>query len=194
MNSHLKIFAVAAATALLVPAAAAAKRPEDKSAKGDKTAETKLVTANVKGTVATNDGSTMTVTVNKASGHAKGCKGATLTFDASAARIHTADNDADGDLDVADVLVGHDVKVRTQVALSKGRKTTCSVAATDALMARAVHNRTTPEVEDDAETVEDQSGEVEGESLEAEEQLEDEEKVKDKEAKEKKSKDKKSKD
>jgi hypothetical protein len=170
LNSHLKIFAVVAAMALLIPAGASAKRPEDKPAKGNKHGKAhkpekaKLATANVKGTVESNDGSTMTVAVTKASGHAKACKGTTLTFDVSAARFHTADNDADGDMDAADVLVGHDVKVRTKVARSKGRKTTCSVAATDVLTAKAVHNRTTPKVEEDAEEPEE---ELEEEELEA---------------------------
>ena len=186
--------------ALIVPAGASAKRPEDKPAKGNKTEKTKLATANVKGTVVTNDGSTMTVAVSKASGHMKACKDMTLTFDVSAARIHTADNDADGDMDAADVLVGHDVKVRAKVALSKGRKTTCSVAETDVLAAQAVHNRTTPALGDDSdeETVEDELGDslVGAEELEDEEEADDEPKVKseDKGKGHKKSKDKKSKD
>ena len=179
LNSHLKIFAVVAAMALLVPAGASAKRSEDKPEKGnkhgkaqkDKAPKVKLVTANVKGTVESNDGSTMTVLVKKASGHAKACKESSLTFDVSGARIHTADNDADGDMDAADVLVGHDVKVRAKVLLSKGRKTTCNVAEAEVLPAKAVHNRTTPKVEDDSE----EESVEEGESLEEEVVVEDEE-------------------
>ena len=162
MNSHLKVFAVAAAMALLIPAGAIAKRPDDKPAKGNKhgklgkakTPKLKLASANVKGVVTANDGTTMTVTVEKASGHARACKGLSLTFDVSESRLHTADNDADGDMDAMDVLVGHNVKVRTKLALLKGRKTTCAVAEELALPAKAVHNRTTPEVEE-VEEVED---------------------------------------
>jgi hypothetical protein len=160
LNSHLKIFAVVCAMALLIPAGASAKRPEGKpekssehgkSGKPEKAGEPKLklASANVKGVVTANDGTTMTVTVDKASGHAKACKGMDLTFDVSDARFHTADNDADGDMDAADVLVGHKVKVRTKLALVKGKKTTCAAAEELALFAKAVHNRTTPQVEED---------------------------------------------
>jgi hypothetical protein len=159
-NSHLKISAVVAAMALLVPAGAAAKRPDDRPAKA-KTPKVKVVTANVTGVVTANDGATLTVTVAKASGHAKACKGSDLTFDLSKARFHTADNDADGDMDAADVLVGHVVKVQGKVALSKGRKTSCSVAAGTVLPARQVHNRTTPEPEEADETEETEETEVE---------------------------------
>ena len=150
---NLKISAVVAAMALLAPASAVAKRPEDKPAK-TKTPKVKVVTANVTGVVTANDGSTMTVTVAKASGQAKACKGRDLTFDVSDAKVNTADNDADGDMDAADVLVGQSVKVRGKVALSKGRKTACSVAEGTVLPATAVHNRTTPKPEEAEETVE----------------------------------------
>src|SRR5688500_9859862 len=90
--THLKISAAVAAMALIVPAGAAAKRPEDRPAKA-KTPKAKLVTANVTGVVVSNDGSTLVVTVGKASGQAKACKGKDLTFDISKARVHTADND-----------------------------------------------------------------------------------------------------
>ena len=183
MNSQLKIFAVVAAMALLVPAGASAKRPEDKPAKGDKhgkahkpekakTPKVKLATANVKGTVESNDGSTMTVLVSKTSGHLKACKGSTLSFDVADARFHTADNDADGDMDAADVLVGHDVKVRAKVTKTKGKKTSCS-ALEGVTAAKAVHNRTTPKVEDDSEELEEEVVE-EGDSLEDEQELEEE--------------------
>jgi hypothetical protein len=161
LNSHLKVFAVVAAMALLIPAGATAKRSDDKPAKGnkhgkvEKTPKLKLASANVKGVVVTNAGTTMTVTVDKVSGHLKGCKGQTLTFDVTDARVHTADNDADADMDAADVLVGHAVKVRTKVARMKGRKTTCGVLVDEVLPAKAVHNRTTPQVEDEAEETED---------------------------------------
>src|SRR5688500_11911037 len=110
LNSLVKIFAVLAARELLVLAGAAGTRYEDKTETGnkhgkahkEKTPKVKLVTANVKGAVESNDGSTMTVLVKKASGQAKACKDSVLTFDVSGARIHTADNDADGDMDAAD--------------------------------------------------------------------------------------------
>jgi hypothetical protein len=142
----MKISAVVAAMALLIPAGAVAKRPEDKPAK--KPAKTKVVTANVTGAVVSNDGATLVVTVAKASGHAKACKGRDLSFDVSNARFHTADNDADGDMDAADVLAGHVVKVQGKVSVSKGRKTTCSVADGQVLPAKQVHDRTTPEPDD----------------------------------------------
>ena len=164
-NSHTKISAVVAAMALLIPAGAIAKRPDDKPAKGNKhgkaqkpgkakTLEVKLATANVKGVVSAKDETTLTLTVDKASGHAKACKGLELTFDVSQARFHTADNDADGDMDAADVRVDDAVKVRAKVALTKGRKTTCSLSEGLVLPAKAVHNRTTPQVEDEVEETE----------------------------------------
>ncbi len=123
---------------------------------------------NVKGVVTANDGTTMVVTIEKASGHAKACKGLDLTFDVSQARFHTADNDADSDMDAMDILVGHSVKVRTKLALLKGRKTTCAAAEELALPARAVHNRTTPQVEEEVEEVED-DGTVDEEETEGDE-------------------------
>jgi hypothetical protein len=41
------------------------------------------------------------------------------------------------------------VKVRTKLALLKGKKTTCAAAEELALSAKAVHNRTTPQVENE---------------------------------------------
>jgi hypothetical protein len=218
VNSHLKVFAMVCAMALLVPAGATAKRPEGKpdwgkseqehgksdkgkpeqgdveegdAEEGKKPAKAekpkkakdpkgKLATANIKGVVDSNDGSTMIVTVNKASGHVKGCKGAALTFDVSTARIHTADNDADGDADAADVLAGHAVKVRFKVARAKGKKSSCASLEGDAVVAKAVHDRTTPPVEDETEEtddlVEDEPGFEEGdEELGEDEVVEDEE-------------------
>jgi len=93
----------------------------------------------------------MVVTVGKASGHAKACKGKDLSFDISGARFWVADNDADGDMDAADVLVGHVVKVRGKVALSKGRKVTCGQEGL-VTPAKAVHDRTTPKPADSDET------------------------------------------
>jgi hypothetical protein len=167
LNSHLKIFAVVCAMALLVPAGATAKRPEGKPEKGAghghpgqpqkaKEPKLKLASANLKGVVAANGGTTLTVTVEKAGGHAKACKGMDLTFDVSDARFHTADNDASGEMDAADFEVGHVVKVRTKLALLKGKKTTCAAAEELALSAKAVHNRTTPQVEEEADETEDE--------------------------------------
>ena len=160
MNSHFKILAVAAAMALLVPAGAIAKRPDDKPAKGNKHGKIekgkahqpklKVATANVKGAVTANDGATMKVMVEKASGHAKACKGVELTFDISDARFHSADNNADTVVDGADFRVDDMVKVRAKIAATKGRKLTCESAG-ETLSAKAVHNRTTPPVDDEAE-------------------------------------------
>lgn len=161
-NRNLKISAVVAAMALLVPVGAVAKRPDDKPKKA-KTPREKVVTANVKGDVTASDGSTLTVMVGKASGQAKACKGRELTFDVSDAKVKTADNDADADMDAADVLVGHAVKVRGKVSISKGRKTTCSVGEEEVLTAKAVHNRTTPKPEDEAEETEVEEIEVDEE-------------------------------
>jgi hypothetical protein len=177
LNSHFKIFAVVCAMALLVPAGATAKRPEGKGEKGNKHGalgpkkakepKLKLASVNVKGVVTANDGTTMTVTVSKASGHGKACKDMSLTFDVSEARIHSADNDADSDVDAMDVRVGDEVKVRTKLALLKGKKTTCAAAEELALPAKAVHNRTTPPVEDEVEVEEPE--ETEGDEPEVEE-------------------------
>lgn len=163
-NSHLKAFAVVAAMALLVPVGAVAKRPDGKPKKRNGHS-VKLASANVKGVVASNDGTTMTVTVAKVSGHLKGCKGQTLSFDVSEARVFTADNEPDGDMDAGDVLVGHEVKVRTKVARTKGKKTACSVVAETVLPAKAVHNRTTPKPED----AEEETTETETETEETDE-------------------------
>ncbi len=170
------------AMALLVPAGAAAKRPEGKPDKGNKhgsfgeskkakTPKLKLASANVKGVVTANDGTTMVVTVDKASGHAKACKGLSLTFDVTESRFHTADNDADGDMDAMDVRVDDLVKVRTKIAVLKGRKTTCAVAEELALPAKAVHNRTTPPVdgEDEVEETDEEETVDEDEDLDEEE-------------------------
>lgn len=185
MNSHLKIFAVVCAMALLIPAGAIAKRPEGKPEKGAEHGHSgqpkkahepklKLASANVKGVVTANDGTTLTVAVDKASGHAKACKGMDLTFDISEARFHTADNDASGEMDAADFQVGHLVKVRTKLALLKGKKTTCAAAEELALSAKAVHNRTTPQVEDEeAEETEDEGVDDEGTVDEEETEVED---------------------
>ena len=184
MNSHFKIFAVVAAMALLIPAGASAKRPEGKPERGNKHGQSegkrhakeqqlKLASANLKGVVTSNDGTTMTVMVEKAGGHAKACKDLELTFDLSDARFHTADNNASGDMDALDFEVGHVVKVRTRLALLRGRKTTCAAAEELALPARAVHNRTTPQVEENAEEVEDDGtvdeDETEGDEVEVDE-------------------------
>ena len=168
MNSLLKIFAMVAAVALLVPAGATAKRPEGKPEKGNKHGhfggpeakehkepKLKLASVNVKGVVTANDGTTMTVNVAKVGGHGKACKGMDLTFDVSEARIHSADNEPDGDVDAMDVRVDDEVKVRTKLALLKGKKTTCAAAEELALPAKAVHNRTTPPVEEDEVEVEE---------------------------------------
>lgn len=159
-NSYLKMFVVVAALALAVPGAALGKgRPEGKGDKGKGHApKTHLATANVKGTVTANDGSTMTVTVEKASGHVKACKGQALTFDVSKARVHVADNDADGDRDAADVLVGHKVKVQGKVALTKGRKVSCGVTEGQVLPARQVNDRTKAETDDTDDSADDDAG------------------------------------
>ena len=192
MNSHLKIFAVVAAMALLIPAGATAKRPDGKPEKGSKHGKfggqkqakepkLKLASTNVKGVVTANDGATMTVTVAKASGHAKACKGLDLTFDVSEARIHSADNEPDGDVDAMDVLVGQEVKVRTKLPLLKGKKTTCAAAEELALFAKAVHNRTTPAVDEEEAEIEEpeveepEVDETEGDETEGEEVEETEE-------------------
>ncbi len=135
---------------------------ESDAPKQAKEPKLKLASVNVKGVVTANDGTTMVVTIEKASGHAKACKGLDLTFDVSQARFHTADNDADSDMDAMDILVGHSVKVRTKLALLRGRKTTCAAAEELALPARAVHNRTTPQVEEEVEAPEDEATDDEG--------------------------------
>ena len=195
MNSHFKIFAVVCAVALVIPAGANAKRPEGKGEKGSKHGDfggskkakepkLKLASANVKGVVTGNDGTTLTVMVDKASGHAKACKGMELTFDVSDARFHTADNDASGEMDAADFEVGHRVKVRTKLALLKGKKTTCAAAEELALFAKAVHNRTTPqadedEVADDETEGADDNGTVDEDQTEVEDTETDEVEVED---------------
>jgi hypothetical protein len=182
LNSHLKTFAAVAAVALLIPAGATAKRPEGKPDKGNKHGKAekkgknklKLATVNVKGSVDSNDGTTMVVHVDKASGHAKACKGGSLSFDVSSARFHTADNDASGDADAADFAVGDEVKVRAKAARTKGRKTVCNLVE-GSIVAKAVHNRTTPEVDEDDEATDEEEIVEDEESLDDEDVLDDEE-------------------
>lgn len=143
-KSHLKISAVVAAFALLLPAGAIAKKPEGKG-KPPKAQKVKTVSVNLKGIVTENDGTTVTVSVHKASGQAKACVDQSFTFTAS--KIHVADNDLDGDRDLADVLVGHEVKVQARVP--KARKGTCGVAQDAPVHAKQLHDRTTPEPEED---------------------------------------------
>ena len=174
-NSHLNISAVVAAVALLVPAGAIAKRPENKPAK-EKTPKVKVASANVKGVVTANDGVTLTVMVAKASGQVKACKGKELTFDLANARFHTADHDADGDMDAADVRVGDAVKVQGKVALSRDRKATCAGEGL-VLPAKRVQNRTPLAIVEADEVEEaDETDDVEdGEETEEVEETEDEE-------------------
>ena len=194
MNSHFKTFAVVTAMALLIPAGATAKRPDDKPVKGHKQGKLekgnhgkgkgkgknalKLSTVNVRGSVDSNDGTTMVVTVDKASGHAKACKGESLSFDVSSARFHTADNDASGDADAADFRVGDEVKVRAKAARTKGRKTVCNLVE-GSIVAKAVHNRTTPQVDEEDEATDEDEAVEDEESLEDEDLLDDEEELDD---------------
>jgi hypothetical protein len=183
LNSHLKISAVVVALALLIPASAIAKRPDGKPVRGHKHGQVnkqkkdqslKLSTANVKGVVASNDGTTMTVVVSRASGHARACKEATLSFDLSDARFHTADNNASGDMDAGDFEVEHVVKVRAKVARTKGRKTVCNLSEAT-IMAKAVHNRTTPQVEEDLAETDEEEGLEDGDELGDDEEVVDDE-------------------
>ena len=148
--SHKKIWAVVAAMALMAPAGAIAKPGKDKPAKDPKPPKVKTVSVNLKGIVTANDGTTVTVAVDKVSGQAKGCKGKSLSF--TATKVHVADNDGDGDADLADVLVGHAVKVQAKVPkAAKGSKGTCTVEEGSAVPAKQIHDRTTPPVDDDDE-------------------------------------------
>ena len=148
--SHKKIWAVVAAMALVVPAGAIAKPGKDKPAKDPKPPKVKSVSVNLKGIVTANDGTTVTITVDKASGQAKGCKGKSLSFTTS--KVHVADNDGDGDADLSDVLVGHAVKVQARVPKPpKGAKGTCPVEEGTAVPAKQIHDRTTPPTDDDDE-------------------------------------------
>ena len=192
MNSHFKTFAVVAAMALLIPAGATAKRPDGKPMKGHKHGNVekgnhgkgkgknalRLATVNVKGSVDSNDGTTMAVTVDRASGHARACKGETLSFDVSSARFHTADNDESGAADAGDFSVGDEVKVRAKVARTKGRKTVCNLLE-GTIVARAVHNRTTPQVDEDDEATDEDEAVEDDESFEDEDLLDDEEELDD---------------
>ena len=143
-NRYLKLSAVVAACAVVVPAAAIAKKPEGKG-KSQKPAKVKLASVNLKGTVTENDGTAITVTVQKASGKGKACVGEQFTFTTS--KVHVADNDLDGENTLADVLVGHEVKVQARVP--RGAKGTCTVPQDGVVQAKQVHDRTTPESEDD---------------------------------------------
>ena len=77
------------------------------------------------------------------------------------------------------MLVDHEVKVRTKVAHVKGKKTTCAALEGDALSAKAVHNRTTPQVDEDEdeaeESVEDEESLDERGRLDVEEELDEDE-------------------
>ena len=196
MNSHFKTFAVVAAMALLIPAGATAKRPDDKPVKGHGHGKSekgnhgkakgkgknglKLATVNVRGSVDSNDGTTMAVTVDKASGHARACKGETVSFDVSSARFHTADNDASGEADAADFSLGDEVKVRAKAARIKGRKTVCNLLE-GTTVAKAVHNRTTPQADADDDATDEDKAVDEDESAEDEDSFDDEDSLDDEE-------------
>lgn len=188
-KARMKIFAVVACMALVAPAGAAAKGDRGKAPKA------KLVSATVKGVVTGSDAGKLAVTVKRASGQAKACKGRELTFDVSKARFRTGDHNADGRKNAADVLVGHSVKVKGKVSLKKSRRTTCVVSDGQVLPAKRVENRTKPArpqapaqgeddsqaIEDDSEGIEDDSAGIEddpglddGDELGWEDELEDE--------------------
>lgn len=141
---YLKLSAVVAACSVVVPAGAIAKKPEGRG-KAPKTQKVKLASVNLKGTVTENDGASITVAVHKASGKAKACVGGEFTFTTS--KVHVADNDLDGEQTLTDVLVGHEVKVQARVP--RGAKGTCTVPEEGVVQAKQVHDRTTPELEDD---------------------------------------------
>lgn len=142
-NRHMKIAGIVAAAALAVPGATVAKKPDwagkgkPEQAKGNgkgnakgkgKAKGPKLAKANLKGSVVSAEGTVVTIAVTKANAHGKGCRGSELTFDISDARVRTADNNADGVRDAADVMAGHRVLVHASVPRIKGRKTACPLA------------------------------------------------------------------
>lgn len=113
MTKRTRMLVAIGATALVVPAYAAAK-PGNGHANGhDKPHNVMYV---LKGTYG--DGGV--VSVSHGNGHAKhaGLVGTDVTVDLSAAKITVADTNADGTTDASDVLVGD--KVLVQARLPKG--------------------------------------------------------------------------
>ena len=131
-----KILSIAAAVALMVPAAVVAKKPADAGSKGKGHAKGKTFV--FKGTW--NDGAGGVDVTGGNSRVRKGdFKGTTVVFDLANAKIRVADTDADGDMDADDVVNGD--KVVVQAKLAKG--------AEQPFAARKLVDQTNPKPEDD---------------------------------------------
>lgn len=114
MESH-RILAAAGALALALTPAAPAK-PGGHPAKGKGKAP-KARNVVVKGVVASNDGTTLVVTVPAAKGKGKGLArkpSGAVSIALAGARITAADANADGKVDAADVRPGDKVVVQTE--------------------------------------------------------------------------------
>ncbi len=153
--SNRPLVGLAAVAALAFPALAIAKKP-DHAGGGSKhgsphVKQEKPVSWNFKGEVTAVDGATVTVHVTHSNRHGRSQRDLDLTFDLANAQVVTADTNADGVRDVADVAVGDEAKV--QARLSKSQL----VAEGEALPAKKAIFKA-------PEPVEDEGGESESET------------------------------
>lgn len=108
-----RITAAAVLLALAATPALAKNDKPEKPAKPAKPAKAKQVT--VKGVVLANDGTTLTVDVNKATKHGKFMLEDTDGNQFTAAKVTVADVNADGQATLADVQVGDKVVVKLKL-------------------------------------------------------------------------------
>lgn len=148
MNPNFKrtLVVLGSAAALAAPAAATAKQGASGKGKGPDRAATKgpkFSTVIFKGTVASVDGSTVTVAVEKGNSRGRTHAGQELVLDLASARISVADLNADGARDVADVAAGD--RFVAQVRVPRG----VAIDPAAALVARRFVDVGPPEVDDD---------------------------------------------
>ena len=137
MTLH-RILSLAAALALMVPAAVIAKKPADAGSKGK--GHSKAKTYVFKGTW--NDGAGGVDVTGGNSRVRKGdFKGTTVVFDLTNAKIRVADTDGDGDQDADDVQQGDKVVVQAKLAKD----------AAQPFAARKLVDQTNPQPDEDDE-------------------------------------------
>ena len=150
LNLTRTLVVLGSAAALAAPAAAGAKqsgkgerseRPDRQAAKGPK-----FKTVILKGTVASVDGSAVTVAVTKGNSRGRRFAGQQLVLDVTNARISVRDANGDGAHDVADVVA--DDRFVAQVRVPRGSE----VDPAAALVTRRFVDKGVPEADDEPET------------------------------------------
>ena len=140
MKLH-RIVAVAGAAALLVPAAVAAKKPDDPGSKGK--GKSKPATFVFKGTWNDAD-STVAVTAGNSRVRKGDFRGTNVSFDFADAKVKVADTNADGVANADDFVDGDKLVVQAKLPRDS--------SGTGPFAARKAVDQTQPKVdEDDAE-------------------------------------------